>query len=411
MHAIAKSLLGVRLVLLIAVGVVLCGSLGCSSGATSEPPRPTPSDPQDPDDGSGGAGGDVDGPGDQGGDENFAPSGPVGVQLDGKLRPIEVSSENLRATFTWSADSSQVEINVDAAGQSHQANLAVDFSDATLVQAIADADLAGDGSYSDLSNFVESNPGDVAGFVRTVVRRSFGNIEVRQIEPFPAEVQALLTELTRTELIIRATALAIEDGIESNAVDAEAVAVLDGAAKHLLAAADDVHFDLGAQRRACTACTSVCRVRCTPSDNPLPPSPIEDPPPLPPDPPTPSDPAPPIPGGGSGQPPVVTTFACCFASANGTDLACDDVATEQECLASPRRGTPHAGILCSNPNLVCNVGACCSFILGQHVCRVLTRADCERLDAAQLADATFFEGQNCCDEEVLTFCGADPRCE
>jgi len=126
------------------------------------------------------------------------------------------------------------------------------------------------------------------------------------------------------------------------------------------------------------------------------------------------EPTPPAPGPGPGPgttPTTPTTSACCYASADGTDTLCADLVNDQACMASPYRGVAHAGILCSDPRLVCNVGACCSVVVGFKVCKVLSLRDCDRLDMAQLADATFFERQSCCDEAVLAECGPNPRSE
>jgi hypothetical protein len=117
----------------------------------------------------------------------------------------------------------------------------------------------------------------------------------------------------------------------------------------------------------------------------------------------------PAPGPGPNPSPL-DGGACCSISGDTLDTLCEDVPDEDGC-PSDQDQVYHPGDTCDDASLECDVGACCTAILGRQVCRVLTRIDCELLDAQELADATFFDGQSCCDDALVAACGPNPRCQ
>ncbi len=382
----------------------LSGLTGCTSGAQGPPAdsgegRPLPgmddpvgSDSAPPPNGNGNDNGEPPAPDDGDGLGPLLP-GSVRSVTDERLRPIEVTGPSLTATLLWSDDSSVAVVTITSGDEIFNETFSVDFSDAALLEAVANSDQAGV-ELPEFRDHLIERPDDVAGFVN--------HLPEHEHHPTPtSEVDAYLLELTRTGLIVRATEWAVASALEGGDVTAEDEEPFRDLLRHLEVLTQDWHNLIVEQQRECAACTMVCNVTCATEPEP----PDTEPEPLPPEPPASVPVPPPAP-----NPPTPGADACCYPSADGLETLCLDIATETEC-EDGLRGVHHVGFACAHPNLTCDVGACCITIFGRSVCRAITRADCQVLDDRDLVTAAFFDGQNCCDEAVQTFCGVDPRCE
>lgn len=220
--------------------------------------------------GGGGNNGQQDGQGDNGDGQDNGGSlevltletadGNVELSTDARYRPVEIDAPALSATLDWSDDGRTVVARIDSEGIASDSTIAVDLSDAALLEAADTAEEATGDDLSDLRDFIDQNPGLAASVAA-------GDLSSLPTEKSPDRMQSqdpvtrhlVEIRLHYEDLVAFAVQWVNEQGADPNGVQEPYRSQIFG---HFMDLAHVVWTDYRQQVQACNNCQAACRVPC-----------------------------------------------------------------------------------------------------------------------------------------------------